>query len=282
VAAVVGTASGVAFVRRQGVLADPMIDLRLFQRPRFRAAVLGNMAMMFTFAGTLFFLTQYLQVVGEMSPLRAGLVLVPGLGGSIVATLAAAPLARRWSTAIVVGSGMAIVGAGLLVLAGVSAHGDAARVALAFALLGAGTNLTASLLVESILSSLPPAKAGAGSAVSETGVELGIALGTALLGTVVLAVYRAGLDDAILPGVDAAALGEARESLGGALSAAEDLDASTAERLLDVARASFTDGVRIASLAAAVLVLVAAAVTARTLSRRSGDDEVEPVPAIAG
>ncbi|MEP6298332.1 MAG: MFS transporter, partial [Ilumatobacter sp.] len=89
VAAIGGATAATSFVRRQRRLADPMVDVSLFSVAKFRMAVSGNMIAAFGFAGSLFFVTQYLQLVVGMSPLRAGLQLLPAAGASITFTLLA-------------------------------------------------------------------------------------------------------------------------------------------------------------------------------------------------
>ncbi|MPY95752.1 MAG: MFS transporter, partial [Acidimicrobiia bacterium] len=187
---VVGALFGVAFVRRQQRLEDPMIDVSLFRITRFRAAVLANLVALFAFAGSLFFLTQYLQTVLGMSPSRAGLVLVPGVLSSVVFTLSAGLLRRVLSLGQAIAAGMLVGGAGFLALTQVSVSSGALIAVVAYVLIGAGVGVALSLTVDAIMADIPPAKAGAGSAISETANEFGIALGTAVLGTVVLAVYR--------------------------------------------------------------------------------------------
>jgi DHA2 family multidrug resistance protein-like MFS transporter len=115
-----GLTLGYLFVRRQRRLRDPLIDVGLFRSRVFSVAVLTNLMIVFSMVGSLFFLTQYLQLVLGVSPMRAGLVLVPGLVLSVVASLVAARLARHLSLAAIIGGigslPGAMAGAALVVL----------------------------------------------------------------------------------------------------------------------------------------------------------------------
>ena len=120
---------------------------------------------------------------------------------------------------------------------------------------------------ELILSSAPPEKAGAASAVSETAYELGAVLGTAVLGGLLTALYRASL---VLPaGIPASAADASRETLAGAVAAAEGLDPALAEQLRDAAAHAFDAGVTVTALIGAALVAIAAVVAATMLGRRA-------------
>jgi DHA2 family multidrug resistance protein-like MFS transporter len=115
------------------------------------------------------------------------------------------------------------------------------------------------LTTELIVGSAPPERAGAASGISETGAELGGALGIALLGSVGVAMYRGGLDPNLLTGLPADAATAARDTLGGAVGVASVLPADTADALLAVARTAFVDGMHVAAAIAGVIGLGLAA-----------------------
>lgn len=94
---------------------------------------------------------------------------------------------------------------------------------VAFALVGLGVGAAETISNDQIIAAVPPDRAGAASAVSETAYEVGAVLGTAVLGSMLTAIYRGSL---VIPdGVPAEAGDAARETLGGAVSAAGSLDA---------------------------------------------------------
>ncbi|MEQ3554943.1 MFS transporter [Pseudonocardia nematodicida] len=283
VSVVVGVGAGVAFVahyrRRVRAGRDPLIDLELFSRPVLRYSALANAATMFGLTGLLFFAAQYLQLVVGASPLEAGLFLLPGFLVTIVAGLAAARLARRFPLHQLVTVGLALVLAGFVTA--LFLHGDSAVVLLmtAAVLIGAGIGLSETVTNDAILAAAPPQKAGAASAVSETAYEVGAVLGTALVGGVLSAVYRAGV---VLPDGAPASAGE---TLGGAVAAAGSLPAGAAAEMLDSGRAAFVTGVDVAAGAAAAVVavvLVTAGLGLRRAHRAISPDAVAAAAPAAG
>jgi len=267
-ALVVGVVSGVLFVRRQQRRAVPMLDLSLFRRGSFSAAIVVNLLSVVALVGGLFFVSQHLQLVVGLSPLQAGLVLVPGLAVMILAGLGVVPVARRITPRLVVPAGLVVSAVGYALLAiGSGAEGGATAltVAVAFAFLGLGIGAAETVSNELVLANAPADKAGAASAVSETAYELGAVLGTATLGTVLTSAYRSGV---VLPaGLDADQVQRAGETLGGAVAVAGELPADSAASLLASAGAAFDAGVGWSAWIGVGLVLLAAVVAAWRLRR---------------
>ncbi|WP_251450102.1 MFS transporter [Microbacterium sp. Marseille-Q6648] len=261
--AVAGLGFGVLFVRRQNRLAVPMLDMSLFARGAFTGALLVNLLSVIALVGFLFFVAQHLQLVAGLSPLQAGLALVPGLAAMIAAGLAVVPLGRRVAPRALVPAGLAVSALAYLVVAS-TAHGAPMWVlVVAFVALGLGIGAAETVSNELVLSSAPPEKAGAASAVSETAYELGAVLGTAVLGGILTALYRANL---VLPAdVPATAAAAARETLAGAMHAADGLDAATGAALATAAAEAFDSGVGVTALIGAGLVVIAGVVAATTL-----------------
>jgi DHA2 family multidrug resistance protein-like MFS transporter len=107
------------------------------------------------------------------------------------------------------------------------------------------------LTTELIVGSAPPEQAGAASGISETGAELGGALGIAILGSVGIAIYRGELADRLPPGVPAEAAEAARDTLGGAATVAAQLPGDLGPAVLQAAREAFVAGMRLSSAIAA-------------------------------
>ncbi|HSL77335.1 MAG TPA: hypothetical protein VK867_10330, partial [Candidatus Limnocylindrales bacterium] len=124
------------------------------------------------------------------------------------------------------------------------------------------------LTTELIVGSAPPERAGAASGISETGAELGGALGIALLGSIGVAIYRSGLAPSHLAGVPADAAIAARDTLGGAVGVASTLPTGTANELLAVATSAFVDGMHVAAAIAGVIGLGLSAFAFATLRDR--------------
>lgn len=276
--AAVGVLAGVLFVRRQRMLADPMLDLRLFALPRFRTAVLTNLLAVFALAGVLFFGSQYLQLVLGRSPLDAGLLLLPGMLASMVAALTSAWLVRVWRPGRVLGGALAVaaLGAALFVWLRADPAASVMPFVAGFLLVGAGVGVALTVSSDLVVGSAPAARAGSAAAVSETAYEAGIALGVAVLGSVVMAVFRNGLD---LSAVPQAQVGAARESLGGAVAAAHELPAQAGVTLLRSAHEAFVSGIHLAALGTALILLVTAIFAFRSAGGKSAAADRVDTPA---
>ncbi|GAA2677571.1 MFS transporter [Streptomyces lunalinharesii] len=265
-ALVVGLLAGAAFVVRQRTARHPMLDLELFRHRGFSGSVLMNLLAMFAVVGCAVFLTQYLQTVRGMSPLRAALWnLVPTLAIGGVAPLAAA-LARRLDRAHVIAAGFALAAVGFLALAWLEPSSPLWFPLVGAAVYAAGLVVVMSLGNELALGAAPPERAGSASAVLESGTELGGALGMAFLGTIGSALYRHDVRGALPAGLPARAADAAHETLAWAVAVAGRLPGRAGHALLTAARDAFTHGMHAAVLCAAG-VMVAAAVLAPVLLR---------------
>jgi MFS transporter, DHA2 family, multidrug resistance protein len=258
-AVLAGLVVGVVFVRRQRRLADPMIDLRLFRSAAFNAALATNLLGIFIVVGYFLFVAQYLQLVLGLSPLEAGLWSLPSAVGFIVGSNLAPRILRRVRPALVIGTGlaMAAVGLGVLTQVGGSTSTDLTILAGASLLVSLGLAPVFTATTDLIVSSAPPERAGAASGISETGAELGGALGIAILGSIGVAVYRGELAGAPLTGLPSQAATIARDTLGGAVGIATQLPEGLGTALLAAAREAFTQGMQLT-------VMLSAAVAAGT------------------
>jgi DHA2 family multidrug resistance protein-like MFS transporter len=253
VAVVAGILVGVAFVRRQRRLASPLLDLRLFANPSFRRALATMLALGVVMAGVTLMSTLYLQAVHGLSPLQAGLWLVPQniaiAGGSILAPR----LTRRIRPAYLMASGLLIAGFGLLVQTRTDAVDGISAVVVGLTLAGLGISPTMALTMNLILGSAPPEKAGSAASVSETSGEFGVALGVAAMGSLAAVAYRAHL--AVPSATPAAAEDAARQGITEAAIAAQHLPGPLGADLFDAARTAFTAGLTtVAGLGAAIFI----------------------------
>lgn len=261
--ALLGAVLGALFVRRQLRARTPMLDMALFRRGTFSGAILVNLLSVVALVGFLYFVSQHLQLVIGLSPLIAGLALVPGLAAMIVAGLVVVPISRRVRPHIVVPVALVFSVIGYLLVAFASEDHGVAPLVLAFIVLGVGIGAAETISNELILSSAPAEKAGAASAVSETAYELGAVLGTAVLGGIITALYRGAF--VIPPGVPAELAATARETLAGAYTAAHELTEPLSTTLWDAAASAFESGIMVTSLIGAGLVIVAGVIAAVTL-----------------
>jgi MFS transporter, DHA2 family, multidrug resistance protein len=285
-AVVVGLVVGVAFAHRQLRLADPMIDLQLFRIRAFNASLATNLVGIFIAVGYFLFVAQYLQLVLGLSPLEAGLWSLPSAVGFIVGSNLAPRVLRRVRPAVVTGAGLAMAAAGLAVLTQVGGSPDADLGILAGASLVISLGLAPvfTATTDLIVGSAPPERAGAASGISETGAELGGALGIAILGSIGVAIYRGRLLDSLPAGIPAEAAATARETLGAAVGIATQLPADSGAALLATARDAFTFGLQLtAGLSAVVAAAMAAAATvllrAVPVTAQAEPAEQPPAPA---
>jgi DHA2 family multidrug resistance protein-like MFS transporter len=272
-----GVAVGAAFVRRQFTLADPMIDLRLFRIPAFSASLAVNFLSIFVAIGYFLFVAQYLQLVVGLSPFEAGLWSVPSALGFIVGSNAAPRIVRRARPAYVMGAGLALSAVGLGVLTQVGGTDGLAVVVIGSVIISLGLSPVLALTTELIVGSAPPERAGAASGISETGAELGGALGISVLGSIGVAIYRGVVDEALPAGVPNGAATVARDTLGGAVGVAGQLPAQIGTAVLDVARDAFVQGMQAAagiSAIIAITVAIIAVTVLRNVQPGSGEEEV--------
>jgi len=261
VATVVGLAAGWAFVRRQRRLANPLIDVTLFQNASFSGAVIVNFVSVFALSGVLFFFSQYLQLARGLGTLAAGLSELPAAAASLLAVFAVGILLGR------LGRGRAIALALAISAVGLAAAGillDAVHLSFVLAALvplGFGIGVSQTLSVDAVVSAAPPEKSGAASSISETAYELGAAMGIALLGSIMTAVYRFALPDG--------ASATVHDSLA---SASTELAAGSP--MLAAAQESFVVAMQSTAIIAAV-VLAAGAVVAYALIPSDRTAEVE-------
>ena len=272
----VGIVVGALWVRRQRRLPDPMIDVALFRLPAFRTALVVNFLSIFVMIGYFLFIGQYLQLVAGMSPLEAGLWSLPGAIGFVIASQLAPRVLSHLLPAYVVAGGLAASTAGLLLLATVQVQGGLPAIVGASVVISLGMGPVFGLTTEMVVGAAPPERAGAASGISETAAELGGALGIAALGSVAVAIYRGGLAE--LPAdVPPAAAEAARDTLGGAIGAAQTLPAGPAAELVAQAQEAFVAGLQLTSLAAAGIAAAIAVLAAVAL--REPTPEPGPAPA---
>jgi EmrB/QacA subfamily drug resistance transporter len=196
-AGALGAAALTAFVVRQRRIAEPLLDVRLFNNPRFTAASSTVTVLFFALFGFLFLSTQYLQFVLGYSPSAAGVRVLPYAGAMIVCAPLSAQLVASLGTKRVATAGMLLFAAGLAVAASISTSSGYGRLAVAFLLMGAGMGLAGAPATESIMGSLPPERANIGSAVNDTTRELGGALGVAVVGSIASSLVTGQLADGV-------------------------------------------------------------------------------------
>ncbi|WP_406311423.1 MFS transporter [Streptosporangium sp. NBC_01639] len=249
--AVLGTVAGVVFVRRQRGLTAPLLDVTLFTNRTFSVALAVLLIGLVGVGGTMYLVTQYLQLVEGLTPFAAGLWMGPPALAMFAAAIGAPLIARRVRPGLVMAItlGLSVIGYALLATAGT---GDAVMVVAGFAFVYLGLGAIAALGTDMVVGAAPASKSGSAAAMSETVQELGIAVGVAVLGSLTTALYTARM--ATPADVSPEIEGRLTESLSGALSVADHVPAQVVQE----AQRMFTSGVNIASAVAGVAIAAAA------------------------
>ncbi|MCT7374915.1 MFS transporter [Chelativorans salis] len=280
-----GLALGYVFVRRQKGLDDPLIDIGLFRRPAFSAALLTNLLSLFVAFGAFLFIAQYLQLVLDLTPLQAGLWSLPSSLAFIVGSMMTGKLTALARPAFVMAGGLLLAAIGFAAIAWAARAENLVAVIAAFTVFSLGLAPVFTLTTDLIIGTAPPERAGAASAISETGAELGGALGIAVLGSIVTAVYRGTMRADGLAEIPASMVETARDTLGGARAVASELPDALGAPLLATARAAFTEGLVLASLISAAIAILTTLLILGILRREGtsgpAEEAEKPLPATA-
>lgn len=274
-----GLAVVALFVWLEWRSSHPSLDVSLFRKPAFSAATFSISVVFFAMMGLTFAAAYYLQAVRDYSPLVAGALIVPVSLGIALTAPQSARMVARFGTRAVVTSGMLLAGASM----GAYYFQDLSTPIWMFEvnlfLMGLGMGSVMAPATESIMSTVPREKAGAGSAINNTVRMVSGALGVAILGSLLSATYRSHLGDAVntLP---AESRHDAGESIGGTLQAIGDVARGIAagqlppsagsglRQLAEQADQAFLSGMHAVALWAFVISWIGALVSAIYLPRK--------------
>jgi EmrB/QacA subfamily drug resistance transporter len=253
----------------------PMLDLRVFKNPRFSAASATITLTQFSLYASTFLLTQYFQFLLGYSPLKSGLMLTPVALGLMVAAPQSPKLVVRFGTTRVVVFGLVMIAAATACYASDTLMSSFLIGFIVRGVYGLGLGVAMAPVTESIMGSLPPERAGVGSAVNDTTRQTGGALGVAVLGSVLLARYHAIFDaNKTLP---PAVIHAARDSVGTSMDVAAKLKPPLSGELTRVAHDAFLSSMRISYAVGFVFICVATFVAWKFLPARAavfpGQDE---------
>jgi DHA2 family multidrug resistance protein-like MFS transporter len=255
------------FLWSQRRTASPMLDVTLFRNPAFSAACGAVTLVMFALFGAVFFLSFYLQYAREHTPLEAGVRLLPVAVALAFFAPRSAALVRRFGAKAVCSGGMLLMAGAFLGYRFIDEATPMWVVLVLFFAQGTGMAHVIAPATESIMSTLPRERAGAGSAVNTTVRQVGGALGVAILGSILSASYRAGVTPSlsVLP---ESLRGVAGESIGSTQLAAQALPPAARAELEAAAVDAFIGGMHAASTGSALVALLGAAVVLRWLPGR--------------
>lgn len=243
-ALVTGGVFGWIFVHRQRRLQDPLVDVRLFGQRTFSVTLGSVMSYSMLTTGVMVLIAQYFQLVQGMTPLAAGVALIPGMITSMIVFQLVPLLAQRVRPGVLITAGITFTIAGFCAMA-LATSTIVLVVAFAVACIGAAPLQTLGMNI--VISSVPLEKSGSAAALIQTSVGFGCSLGIAIPGSVVTVTYRSLMD------------GKGGSSLGEAITNA------VSPAVLGEARHAFTTGVHLIAGISAVALAVVGILLARTL-----------------
>jgi EmrB/QacA subfamily drug resistance transporter len=252
-------------------ISHPSLDVRLFADRRLSASVAAVALLFFGFGGVYFFTAFYLQNVRGYSALDAGLLTVPFAVGQLLASPRSAGLVNRFGPKAIGTAGMLVI---TVAIGGYALLGTTTPIwvlGVLFAIQGVGIGVAMPSATAAVMDVLPREKAGAGSALTNTSRQVGVALGVAVLGSILAEAYRSRLHP-VLGHLPSAAANAAGQSVAATQAVAQQLGAR-GQGLLGPADLAFTHAMRITTLVAAVISLAGALVVFRWMPGKPAKPE---------
>ena len=257
---------------------DPMLDVRSFADRRLSAAAGCVTIAMVALAGTMFLMPQLLQFVKGYSPLSSGMhVALPLLTVNFLIMPLSPRLTERFGPKRMVTLGLMSAACGLVAISFTKPETGYPNLLLGLLLMGTGFSLFLPAATDAIMSTLPPTKAGSGSAINQTSRTVGQAIGVAISGSLAAVGFRATLNQSAAdPVIPANAIEGARESIAGSYRIATELSGPAREAFVKLADLAFVNGIRVSVLAGAVTAVVGAAFAAWALPGSVPAQEFNP------
>jgi predicted MFS family arabinose efflux permease len=254
------------FVGWERITDHPMLNLSFFRQRSFSAAIPAIVTLTFGLFGALFVLTQFLQLSLGLTALQAGIRLLPFAAAVIVVAPASAVGVRSIGPKFTIAAGLALVAVGLWLIAGAAVSTTFAGPEAGMVLLGTGAGLALPTSTGSVVGSVPSTDSGVASAADTTAIQLGGALGVAVVGSLLATRYQDRMTGALsgrpLPAT-------VKNSLGGALAAAR-AGGTTGPPLIHLAKTAFISGMDLGLLTCAVVAVAGCLVALICLPTRSG------------
>ncbi|MGW0393480.1 MFS transporter [Streptomyces sp. NPDC003042] len=255
-----------AFLTRQRRIAHPMLPPALLRLPGVSAGAAALALMSFAMFGALFVLTLYLQGVLGYSPFQAGLRTLPLPGGLAVGAVAAVPLAARLGHKPPIIGGLSVVAAGFVVLAGTGPDSGYSRSAVFQLIVGVGAGLVAAAATDLVMGAVPQDRAGLGSAINDATRQVGSALGVAVQGSVLAAVFTSHLTDSLTRAhAPDHVIDIARHGSPSSRTWTDELPEAVRPLVATAAREAFTDAMTLTAVAAGTVTALTAVALYRYL-----------------
>jgi EmrB/QacA subfamily drug resistance transporter len=238
----------------------PSLDVRLFRDPRLSSAAAAISLNFFAMSGVYFFMSFYLQNVRGYSPLHSGLMLTPVAIGQLGAASRSAPLVRRYGPKVVTACGLLLVTGALIGYHSLSLQTPIVALEMIFLLQGAAMGMVMPTATESVMSVVPRERGGAGSAITNTSRQVSVALGVAVLGSILAHAYRIRLNPD-LGALPPAARSAATQSIAATQAAARRLPHGE-HALLRAADHAFVHAMQITTVVSIAIAVAGAALIA--------------------
>lgn len=244
---------GWLFIKRQLILREPLLDLKLFRNKFFSASLSIMLLGTIVQGGYVLLFAQYLQMIAGLPPLKAGMWMIPLSVGSIIGSLLTPVFIQWFPRTRVIAIGLTISALAYMMMIFIGNESSITLPVVSSVLLTFGLGPLFVLTTDLVVGSAPAEKSGSAASLSETSGELGTALGVAVLGSVATAVYRyhmAALE------LDLPKLAErAKDTLAGAIGVVEQFPGSAAQEVLIQAQQSFMIGFKfVAAIGSTVLI----------------------------
>jgi EmrB/QacA subfamily drug resistance transporter len=244
------------FIWHEARTDHPSLDVRLFRDPRLSSSAAAIALVFFAMGGVYFFISFYTQNVRGYSPLHAGLLTIPLAAGQLLFATRSARLVRRFGAKAVCASGLIVMSGALIGYHFLGTSTPVWLLELTFGIQGSGMGLVMPSATEGVMSVVPRERGGAGSAITNTSRQVAVALGVAVLGSVLAQAYRDRLQPYL--GVLApSARHNATVSIAQTQVIAAHLGPAGA-RLMAAASASFVDAMHVAALISVLIALIGA------------------------
>jgi EmrB/QacA subfamily drug resistance transporter len=249
---------------------NPMLPLYFFKNMSFTGANSGLTISSFAMMGSMYFFSQYFQTIEGYSPLIAALCMLPMTPAVFSSTMLSVRVNRKLGTKITMSLGLVLSGLGLFLFGQfVGINTPYWMVLISIIALGCGIGFTMSPATNAVMNSLPPNRAGIGSAMNDTTRQLGGALGVAVLGSLLNGTYRAGVSQlAYVSGMSGNILEQIRSSVQGAHVIALTVAGGLTNTIVQTSDLAFVDGMKKSLFIGAVVMLVAAATSMAILPKK--------------
>ena len=269
------------FAAWERTTSHPMLNLQFFRRRAFSAAIGSVGLATLGLFGALFVLTQFLQFDLGYTPLQAGVRVLPAAGAIAVIAPLSALLQRSIGTKLTAAAGLMIIGAGLWQVSMATTGSTYLDTVAGMVMLGLGAGLTIPATTASVMGSVPTEHTGIGSATNGAFLQIGGALGVAIIGSLLSTRYQGRMTRALAPyHVPAAITHTILGSLGGALDVAGKAGGVLGQELSQAARAAFISGMDLGLTVAAAVAVAGSLVALATLPGRPramrGTDGLRP------